>query len=108
MQTKVQNYWNEQSVGPREQRAAQGERIQALETALQPLKAAFEAAKEALTSLGEDEARVNLTQRLRVRSLYTCARRHELSGTAGARLSTSVMQRLIVPGSLPTFRTAPG
>lgn len=54
---KVQNYWSEKGNAPREQRAAQGARLQQLEALLQPLKAAFEASKEALTTLGEDEAR---------------------------------------------------
>lgn len=52
---KVQGFWNEQGNVPREQREAQGKRIQELEAALQPLKAAYEASREMLTTLGDDE-----------------------------------------------------
>lgn len=55
---KVQAYWNEQIARPREQRAAQGIRYEEVEAGMQPLKAAFESSKEAVTTLGEDEVRL--------------------------------------------------
>lgn len=53
----MQKYWSEESHIPRQQRAAQGERLKQLETSLQPLEAAYKASKEALTTLGEDEVK---------------------------------------------------
>lgn len=53
-------YWSEQGAVPKEQRAAQGARVQAVEASLQPLKAAYEESKEALTTIGEDEVLARL------------------------------------------------
>ncbi|CAM9585246.1 unnamed protein product, partial [Ectocarpus sp. 8 AP-2014] len=53
--TKVQEFWNEQTKSTREQRQAQLLRMEEVEKALEPIKSAYEASRDLLSTLQEED-----------------------------------------------------